>query len=123
MEGAKKIQDDSADLKFALEATRKALAEIEARRRQKRKRRQRQKREDGGEAYEEEEEEEEEVGDEELAEMEVKGRRRNCPLTVAFLREIRMLDYWVVHYFISLTIFFVELEHLFDVLLASWLIL
>ena len=59
MAGAKKIQDDSADLKFALEATKKALEEIEARRRQKRKMR-REKRED-------------EVDDEELeAEMDNK---------------------------------------------------
>ena len=46
MAGAKKIQDDSADLKFALEATKKALEQIEARRRQKRKMR-REKREGG----------------------------------------------------------------------------
>ena len=56
MAGAKKIQDDSADLKFALEATKKALEEIEARRRQKRKMR-REKRE-GGDVEDEVDEEE-----------------------------------------------------------------
>jgi chromosome segregation ATPase len=46
MAQAKTIQDDYADLKFALEATKKSLKEIEDRRRQKR--RQRQKREEDG---------------------------------------------------------------------------
>ena len=66
MAGAKKIQDDSADLKFALEATKKALEQIEARRRQKRKMR-REKREGG--------DDEDEVDEEELeAEMDSKAR-------------------------------------------------
>ncbi len=44
MAQAKKIQDDYADLKFAIEATKKSLEEIEAKRREKRRERRRQKR-------------------------------------------------------------------------------
>ena len=72
MAGAKKIQDDSADLKFALEATKKALEEIEARRRQKRKMR-REKRE-GGDG------EEDEVEDDEELEAVMDDKGRVCPL-------------------------------------------
>ena len=74
MEGAKKIQDDSADLKFALEATKKALAEIEARRRQKRKMRGRQKREEGDEEEDDEEEMAAEMEDK-VEQMKEKERR------------------------------------------------
>ena len=74
MAGAKKIQDDSADLKFALDATKKALDDIESRRGQRSPTPpvRREKREDGGGG---EEEEEDEMDEEELeAEMDSKGR-------------------------------------------------
>ena len=77
MAGAKKIQDDSADLKFALEATKKALDDIESRRGQRSPTPpvRREKREDGGGDEEEEEEEDDEMDEEELeAEMDSKGR-------------------------------------------------
>ena len=70
MAGAKKIQDDSADLKFALDATKKALDDIESRRGQRSPTppvRRREKREDGGG--------DDEMDEEELeAEMDSKGR-------------------------------------------------
>ena len=71
MAGAKQIQDDSADLKYAVEATKKALEDIESRRRQRSPMpMRREKREDGGD-----EEEEDEMDEEELeAEMDSKGR-------------------------------------------------
>ena len=73
MAGAKKIQDDSADLKFALEATKKALDDIESWRGQRSPAPvRREKREDGGDDVEGEEDE---MDEEKLeAEMDSKGR-------------------------------------------------
>ena len=86
MAGAKKIQDDSADLKFALDATKKALDDIESRRGQRSPTPvRREKREDGGD----DEEEEDEMDEEELeAEMDSKERLAqllSCIMTLRVL--------------------------------------